>query len=180
MAPEKIREVQIARRLLLGLYLVVTVGLCVATAVGILRALTRDGSPSSVALAVPSFGRGALAELRTLVQELRQRGETVGRTHPTRLVDLDRWEAWAAQWLSRLERVGARYGLNRPDISGGAVAEGLRKAYSKMRSLLNAYGQSVRTFAAARREAIEGVEADLSAVGKALRSAGRDGSGESP
>jgi hypothetical protein len=170
MAAERIREVRIARRVLLGLYLFLTVGLCVATAVGILRTLTRDASPSSAAPSVPSPSRGALAELRNLLEELRQRGETMGRTHPARLVDLARWEAWTARWLDRLERVGARYGLNRPEMPGLA-AEGLRKAYSKMRDLLNAYSQSVKTFAAARREAIEGVEADLGQAAKALRGA---------
>jgi hypothetical protein len=115
-----------------------------------------------------------LADLRTLFEELRQRGETAGGTNPRRLVDLSRWEAWTTRWRERLERVGARYGLS-GRTAEGEVARALQRAYRDLAEMHRSYHESIGHLAAARKAALEGVEAELRGAAQALRAARRSG-----
>jgi hypothetical protein len=169
MAPERIAEVRIARRVLLVSYFIVVVGLCLATAVSIVATLAREGNGCAApAGALQTPPRRALAQLRSLLQELRQRGDTVGRGNPQRFVDLREWAAWTARWRQRLERLGMRYGLSGADVTG-AAAQALQRAYRAMFGLLDAYQAAVQSIAQVRRSAVEGVSAELQRAAEALR-----------
>jgi hypothetical protein len=169
MSPERTPEARIARRILLVLYFVPTLWLCLGVTVSIVWALAHEGEAGSAVQASPAQGTEALAELRTLYQELRQRAEDVGRTSPRKLVDTTRWEAWTKRWRERLDRIGSRYGLLGNEASASEAGRALQKAFRSIRDLLESYSQVIRSLAVARRGALDEVEAELHNAREALR-----------
>src|SRR5438067_878829 len=135
----RFKEVRIARRVMVVLYFIPTLWLCLGVTISIVWALSHEGeTEASVQTTSAAQGGEALAELRTLFQELRQRAESIGRGSPDKRVDLTRWDAWAVRWRERLDRVGARYG-----ISGSAATtsagRALEKVFRAMRELESSY-----------------------------------------
>jgi hypothetical protein len=164
-------EIRYSRRILTILYIVFVAALCAATTVSIVSTLRAQGN-SEVQPPAPqkpeSPSAKALAELRTLYQELRERGERVGRNHPQKPIDIARWDAWTVEWRTRADRLGQRYGLSGKGARAGTLARALQSAFQKMLALLGAYDLAAKNLAAARKTALEEVARDLHDAARAL------------
>lgn len=164
------KEVRYSKRILAGLFIAFIAALCAATTISIVRSLRAHTSADGEAPKGPPKAPGAtaLAELRTLYQELRARAETIGRSSLDRPVDTKRWETWSVAWRARFDRVGQRYGLDGNGERGGALARSVQRAYRGTLALLSAYDQAVKQLAFARHSAIAAVKKDLDEATKAL------------
>src|SRR5258705_13452411 len=106
--PGNIQEVGYSRRILTVLFILFVVALCLATSISIistLREQTTDAKDLPPLEGKPSKPDAyALSELRTLFEELRTRGENIGRANLNRPLDLARWDQWGLPWRARMDR----------------------------------------------------------------------------
>ena len=166
----RIPEVRYSKRVLVALFILFVLGLCLATTVSIVRSLRAQGSSDAEAASGPPKAPGAtaLAELKTLYQELRARAETHGRSSLERPIDTKHWEDWSVAWRARFDRVGQRYGLDSQGDRVGALARSVQRAYRGTLALLTAYDQAVKQLAFARMSALDSVKKDLEEATRAL------------
>jgi len=157
--PRPIPEVRYSRRALTVLYIVFVVGLCVCTSVSIISTLREQSAdvkalpPLDGPARVPDAR--AFSDLRTLFEELRSRGETVGRVNLDKPIDLARWEAWGIRWRQRMDRLGETYNLAAKGKREGELAGALNVAYHASLRLLSAYDLAAKNLAYARGNALE-------------------------
>lgn len=170
--PRNLPEVRISRRVLTGLYIIFVVGLCVCTVVGVVSSLRAQSSGTAGLPPLEGPPRApdarALTELRTLLEDLRSRGENVGRSNLAEPINVARWEEWTVRWRDRMNRLGAKYGLDARGDREGGLARSLQGAFRGTLSLLGAYDLATKNLAFARKALLEGTLKDLERAREAL------------
>jgi hypothetical protein len=154
-----IPEVRYSRRALTVLYILFVVGLCVCTSVSIISTLREQTTAPKDLPKLEGPARTvdarALSDLRTLFEELRTRGENVGRANLNRAIDLAKWDAWGLRWRERMNRLGEKYNLVAKGKREGELAGALHTAYHGSLKLLSAYDLAAKNLAYARANALD-------------------------